>query len=139
MKIRHVDSVIITHGSGYSKIVIINIGRALDKLYSYINVSWMPVIDIDALLSIIFSCYYSVQNLDENTDNTVNWLMNDGFEFKELTLMQHQYIVKVIKEVMQDIYDELLHTGLLTTGYFPYEYKQRLPDNSVVLTIANST
>lgn len=122
----------------YPRVVIVNINRAMDKLYSYLNVTWIPSIDIDALLSIIFSCYYSVDDLEQNTNSTLNWLINEGFEFKELSLMQRQYIVKILKEAMQDIYDDLLHVGLLTTGYFPYEYKQKLPDNSVVLTITSS-
>lgn len=117
--------------------VIINIEQAYTKLKKYLDVSWLPTIDIEALLSIIFVVFNNVSDVENNTTKTIQELLLETFEFKDFNLVTDvtlaQYVTKVLLDVVQDIYDELLHQGFLIYETFPYEYKWSLPDGSVVL------
>ena len=121
----------------YSNILIIDLSKQIDKLEKYLKSSWLPTIDIESLLSIIFSCFVSIPDIEVNTNKTIQWLVTEGFEFKENTDIQNLYIITAVQDVMQDIYDELLVKSCFIYEYFPYEYKQTLPDKSVVLTKIN--
>ncbi len=117
--------------------IVVNIDKSYSKLKNYLEVSWLPTIDIEALLSIIFTVFSRVSEVETTTDRTIQELLLETFEFKDNTLVTNvafsQYVIKVLQDVVQDIYDELLHQGFLIYETFPYEYRRSLPDGSVVL------
>lgn len=120
------------------KLIIINLSRIVNELKLSIGSEWLPVLDIHSLLSIIFTCFITPINTENLIPRTLKFIVDETIENRDLSDIQKIYIVSVLKAAMQDIYDELLTLGLLTE-YFPYEFKQLLPDGSVSLSkITNS-
>lgn len=125
--------------NNYSNILIIGIPKQMEEIEKYLLSSWLPTIDIESVLSIIFTCFISIPNFEHSVKRTITWMIHEGLDFKDISPIQKSFIVEALQRIMQDIYDELLQQGFLNFDYFPYEFKQTLPDKSIVLTKITNT
>jgi hypothetical protein len=117
------------------KILILDLGSNISDLNTHlIEENWLPTIDLESLLSVIFSCFINHMDISKNIQRTLSWLISDGCEFKEISDIQRSYINHVIMEITQQIYDLLYSKGFLVSEYFPYEFRNIIQGNSVVLS-----
>lgn len=119
------------------KIIIVDLKRPLDELQLHLGKDWLPTIDIEALLSSLFSIFVNPDCVETETNLFIYWFIKEFVENRELSDIQKLYIRDVLIKVIQEIHNELSVKGLLN-NYFPYGFKNMLATGSVVLSKIDS-
>lgn len=101
--------------------------------------SWLFTVDLEFILQNMFNCFVNVQDVESVFNKTLYWLKTEGLEFKsDNTENQISYILDVINKTMQNILSYVISIGYFEFGTFPYEFKELLPDKSILLTKINN-
>jgi hypothetical protein len=121
----------------YPKIILIDLKRQIDDLNLHIGHQWLPIVDISALLSGLFTVFVNPEYVEGESSSFIYWVITEFIENRDLSEIQKLYIRDVLLKIIQDIKLELDSKDLLN-NYFPYEFKELLSTGSVVLSKIDS-
>lgn len=119
-------------------IIIVDLDKALSDLKLHLGREWLPIIDVEALLSGLISIFINPEHIEAETNRFIFWVITEFIENRDLSDIQRLYIRDVLIKTIQEINIEFTNRGFLN-NYFPYGFKQILATGSVVLTKIDSS
>jgi len=116
--------------------IILNV-PFLTKLRSSFVKDDLPCIDIEAVLSSLFVCFYNTLDIHNQFDQWLNWMIDEGLETKNLDQDSKIELMVILKELFKNINKTLINNDLLNDEYFLYQFEKINPDGSLLLTKIN--
>lgn len=116
-------------------ILILDCSDIIKDCQRLLSESWLFTVDLEFILQYMFNCFVSVNDVENNFNKALYWLRTEGLEIKsDNNELQIEFVLDVINKTMQNILVYLVELGYFEFGTFPYEFKQILPDKTILLT-----